>query len=108
KKLVESVDVIFTALHGTNAEDGTVQGLLELIDIPYTGAGVMASAVGMDKITMKDVYRAHGLPIVDYMWFFRKRWTVDREGIINDVENKLGYPVFVKPANLGSSVGITK
>lgn len=108
KKLVENVDVIFTALHGTNAEDGTVQGLLELIDIPYTGAGVMASAVGMDKIIMKDVFRAHGLPIVDYMWFFRKRWTIDREGIINDVEKKLGYPVFVKPANLGSSVGITK
>ncbi|MFA5524386.1 MAG: D-alanine--D-alanine ligase family protein [Tissierellales bacterium] len=108
KKLVEKVDVIFTALHGTNAEDGTVQGLLELIDIPYTGAGVMASAVGMDKITMKDVFRAHDLPIVDYMWFFRKRWSTDREGLINDVEKNLGYPVFVKPANLGSSVGITK
>ncbi|WP_352418962.1 D-alanine--D-alanine ligase family protein [Proteiniborus sp.] len=108
KKLVESVDVIFTALHGTNAEDGTVQGLLELVDIPYTGAGVMASAVGMDKITMKDVFRAHGLPIVDYTWFFRKKWFTHKEVIINEVEQNLGYPVFVKPANLGSSVGITK
>ncbi len=108
KKLSENVDVVFTALHGTNAEDGTVQGLLELIDIPYTGAGVLSSAVGMDKVTMKDVYRAHGLPIVDYTWFFRKKWLTDKEAVINDVEQKLGYPVFVKPANLGSSVGITK
>lgn len=108
KKLVENIDIIFTALHGTNAEDGTVQGLLELIDIPYTGGGVLASAVGMDKVTMKDVYRAHDLPIVDYMWFFRKKWFTDKEEVINDVEQKLEYPVFVKPANLGSSVGITK
>lgn len=108
KKLTENVDVIFTALHGTNAEDGTVQGLLELVDIPYTGAGVLASAVGMDKIVMKDVFRAHGLPIVDYTWFFRKKWLSNKEDIINEVEQKLGYPVFVKPANLGSSVGITK
>lgn len=108
KKVIENVDVIFTALHGTNAEDGTVQGLLELIDIPYTGAGVMASAVGMDKIVMKDVFRAHGLPIVNYMWFFRKRWLNDKESILNEVEQKLKYPVFVKPSNLGSSVGITK
>lgn len=108
KKLMETVDIMFIALHGTNGEDGTIQGLFELIDIPYTGGGVLASSVGMDKVTMKDVFKAHGLPIVDYIWFFRKRWFDNKEEIIKEVEEKLGYPVFVKPANLGSSVGITK
>jgi D-alanine-D-alanine ligase len=108
KKVLDSIDVIFPAVHGTNGEDGTLQGLLELLNVPYVGGGVLASSVGMDKVVMKSVFKSYGLPIVDYIWFFRKRWNNDKEGIINDVEEKLGYPVFVKPANLGSSVGITK
>ncbi|WP_026895308.1 D-alanine--D-alanine ligase family protein [Clostridiisalibacter paucivorans] len=108
KKVLDSIDVIFPAMHGTNGEDGTIQGILELINVPYVGAGVMSSAVGMDKIIMKSVFKAEALPIVDHIWFYRKKWIKDRDTIIKDVEDKLEYPVFVKPANLGSSVGITK
>ena len=98
------VDVIFPVLHGTYGEDGTIQGLLELANVPYVGAGVLGSAVGMDKDVMKRLLREAGLPIVDY-------WTVRKSEIDIFVEtryNNLPYPVFVKPANLGSSVGITK
>lgn len=108
KKLVEDIDVIFPALHGTNGEDGSLQGVFELLNLPYVGGGVLASSVGMDKILMKDVFKSYNLPIVDYMWFFRKRWDSEKDSIINEIESKLGYPVFVKPANLGSSVGISK
>ncbi|MGF7056665.1 D-alanine--D-alanine ligase family protein [Brassicibacter mesophilus] len=108
KKLVEDIDVIFPALHGTNGEDGSLQGVFELLNLPYVGGGVLASSVGMDKILMKDVFKSYNLPIVDYMWFFRKRWYSEKDSIINEIESKLGYPVFVKPANLGSSVGISK
>jgi D-alanine-D-alanine ligase len=98
------VDVIFPVLHGTYGEDGTIQGLLELANVPYVGAGVLGSAVGMDKDVMKRLFREAGLPIVDY-------WTVRKSEIESFVEKhvaSLPYPVFVKPANLGSSVGITK
>lgn len=108
KKLIEGIDIIFPAVHGTNGEDGTLQGLLELLNIPYVGAGVLASSVGMDKILMKAVFEHYNLPIVDYTWFFRSKWEEDREEVIKDIEAKLEYPVFVKPANLGSSVGISK
>lgn len=108
KKFVESIDAVFIALHGTNGEDGTIQGVFELMNVPYVSAGVIGSSVGMDKILMKDVYKAHGLPIVDYTWFFRQAWIDDRDAVIAQVEEKLDYPVFVKPSNLGSSVGITK
>jgi len=108
KKFVEDIDIIFPTLHGTNGEDGSIQGLFELLNIPYVGAGVLASAVGMDKVLMKDVFKSYGLPIVDYTWFFRKRWYSEKEEILNEIEEKLTYPVFVKPANLGSSVGISK
>jgi D-alanine-D-alanine ligase len=108
KRVLDSVDVIFPTIHGTNGEDGTLQGFLELLNIPYVGGGVLASAVGMDKILMKHVFKAYGLPIKDYTWYFRKQWTDSKDNVINDVEKKLGYPVFVKPANLGSSVGISK
>ncbi len=106
KKVLDSIDVVFPALHGTYGEDGSIQGLFELMDIPYAGGGVLASSVGMDKILMKDVYKANGIPVVDYHWFYRSHWKSDQDKIIRDIENKLVYPVFVKPANLGSSIGI--
>jgi D-alanine-D-alanine ligase len=100
------IDVIFPVLHGPYGEDGTVQGLLELADLPYVGAGVTASAVAMDKVVFKDVMRARGLPIVDYLVFKRKAWDADPNGVVARVEERFDYPVFTKPANLGSSVGI--
>jgi D-alanine-D-alanine ligase len=102
------LDVIFPVLHGPLGEDGTVQGLLELADLPYVGAGVMASAAGMDKAICKDVFRAHGLPIVVHRVFLRKQWQVEPEAVIAGCEEAIPYPMFVKPANLGSSVGIHK
>lgn len=110
KKEPESlrVDVAFLAFHGAFGEDGCIQGLLELAGIPYTGPGVVGSGIGMDKIIMKDIFKSNDLPIVNYTWFFRKNYEQDPETTIKNVENKLNYPVFVKPANLGSSIGITK
>ncbi len=105
---IPDVDVIFPVLHGPFGEDGTVQGLLELADIPYVGAGVMASAVGMDKAVMKDVLRSHGLPVVDYLVVKRLKWESDPDSVRASVASSIGYPCFVKPANLGSSVGISK
>ena len=106
KKIIDKIDVVFPALHGTYGEDGSIQGLFELMNIPYAGGGVLASSVGMDKILMKDVYKANGIPVVDYYWFYRTNWKLDNEKIISDIEEKLTYPLFVKPANLGSSIGI--
>jgi D-alanine-D-alanine ligase len=103
-----SLDVVFPVLHGPYGEDGTVQGLLELANVPYVGAGVLASAVGMDKATMKLVFAARGLPICDYDVVLKRDWQRDERGIMNAIATKLGFPVFVKPANLGSSVGISK
>ena len=103
-----NVDVIFPVLHGTFGEDGTIQGLLELADLPYVGAGVLGSAAGMDKDIMKSLFRAAGLPIVKHVTFLRSEWEATRKQVLKLVESKLKYPVFVKPANLGSSVGITK
>lgn len=108
KKIVDSVDVIFPAVHGTNGEDGTIQGLFELIGVPYVGCNVLSASVGMDKILMKDVYKSQGIPIVDYTWFYRTSWENNQEQVIKNIEDKLEYPVFVKPANLGSSIGISK
>jgi D-alanine-D-alanine ligase len=102
------LDVIFPVLHGPYGEDGTVQGLLELANVPYVGAGVLGSAVGMDKAVMKQLFAAHGLPQVKYVVTIRREWERDGAGITARVERELGYPVFVKPANLGSSVGISK
>lgn len=106
KKVLGSLDLVFPALHGTHGEDGSIQGLFELMDIPYVGCGVLASSVGMDKILMKDVYKANGIPIVNYYWFYRTNWKDKKELVIKDIEERLEYPVFVKPANLGSSIGI--
>jgi D-alanine-D-alanine ligase len=105
---IPEVDVVFPVLHGTFGEDGTVQGLLELADIPYVGAGVMSSAVAMDKVVMKDVLRSHGLPVVDHVVVKRARWATDSQSVRAEVASSIGYPCFVKPANLGSSVGVSK
>src|ERR1700684_4076503 len=103
-----NVDVIFPVLHGTFGEDGTIQGLLELADIPYVGAGVLGSAAGMDKDIMKSLLLAAGLPIVKHVALLRSEWETNSKKIQKHVQSKLKYPVFVKPANLGSSVGISK
>ena len=103
-----NVDVIFPVLHGTFGEDGTIQGLLELADIPYVGAGVLGSAAGMDKDIMKSLFRAAGLPIVKHVTLLRSDWDADHKKTEKIVDRALQYPVFVKPANLGSSVGISK
>ena len=102
------LDVVFPVLHGPYGEDGTVQGLLELANVPYVGAGVLASAVGMDKVIMKRLFAERGLPIVAFIEVLRRRWNADQHRTIDAVGATLGYPVFVKPANLGSSVGISK
>jgi D-alanine-D-alanine ligase len=103
-----SLDVIFPVLHGPYGEDGTIQGLLELANVPYVGAGVLASAVGMDKAVMKVLFVAAGLPVCPYRVILRHEWQQAREAIAADLERGLAYPMFVKPANLGSSVGISK
>ena len=102
------VDVMFPVLHGPYGEDGTIQGLLELANVPYVGAGVAASALGMDKDLMKKIFHARGLPIVDHRVVLRKTWEQRGPEIAAELERALGYPMFVKPANLGSSVGISK
>jgi len=102
------VDVIFPVLHGTFGEDGTIQGLLELADVPYVGAGVLASAAGMDKDVMKRLFRDAGLPVVPWEMVLRREWEDDPGGVRRKVKKRLRFPLFVKPANLGSSVGITK
>jgi D-alanine-D-alanine ligase len=103
-----ALDVVFPVLHGPYGEDGTVQGLLELANVPYVGAGVLASAVGMDKATMKLVFAARGLPICDYEVVLKRDWQRDERHAMHTIVTRLGFPVFVKPANLGSSVGISK
>jgi len=107
-KGVIPADVVIPVLHGTYGEDGTVQGLLELANIPYVGAGVLGSALGMDKVIMKTVLEYHGFPGPKFRSCLRTGREKDRESIIRDVEKYLGYPCFIKPANLGSSVGISK
>lgn len=102
-----SIDVMFPLLHGTFGEDGTIQGLFEMAGLPYVGAGVLASSVGMDKVAMKTMFAQAGLPQVGYRHFIKHHWKKNREQCIENVE-ELGYPCFVKPANLGSSVGVSK
>jgi D-alanine-D-alanine ligase len=106
--LNSSVDVIFPLIHGPHGEDGTIQGLFELADLPYVGAGVAASAVGMDKALMKSIFRSAALPISDYLVVMRHDWEKSPEETIRRIEQAFGYPCFVKPANLGSSVGVSK
>jgi D-alanine-D-alanine ligase len=102
------IDVAFPCVHGTYGEDGTLQGLLELAGLPYTGSGVLGSAVGMDKIAMKALFAAEGLPIVRYRAVMAEEWEADRPAVLQSLEDVLRYPLFVKPANLGSSIGIGK
>ena len=103
-----NLDVIFPVLHGPFGEDGTIQGLLELANVPYVGAGVLASAVGMDKGMMKVVFAGHGLPVCPYTVVRAPEWEGRRREVLRDLSSALGFPMFVKPANLGSSVGISK
>ncbi len=107
-KRLPNIDVIFPVLHGTFGEDGTVQGLLELAGIPYVGAGVLGSAAGMDKDLMKRLFRDAGLLVVDWILVLRPEWEQNPARLRRAIESELGYPLFVKPANLGSSVGISK
>lgn len=106
--VVEHLDVVLPVLHGTNGEDGTFEGVIETIGIPFAGCNTLASANGMDKITMKMILREAGVPVVDYVWLTDKQWFSQRDELIARIEDKIGYPVIVKPANLGSSVGIGK
>ncbi|MCC8114169.1 MAG: D-alanine--D-alanine ligase [Bacteroidales bacterium] len=104
--VVTTLDVALPVLHGSNGEDGTFEGILDSMGIPYAGCNTLASANGMDKITMKMILQACDIPVVDYVWFTDKEWFNRRDEIVKKIEDKLGYPVIVKPANLGSSVGI--
>ena len=101
-------DIYFPAIHGTFGEDGTLQGLFEMANVPYVGSGVTGSAAGMDKIIQKSVFKDNGVPVVKYVWFLKSEWEQKPDEIMKEVEKNLGYPVFVKPANLGSSVAINK
>lgn len=104
--VVAKLDVVIPVLHGSNGEDGIFEGVLESIGIPFAGCDTLSSANGMDKITMKMILQACDIPVVDYVWFTDKEWFSRREQLIDKIENKIGYPIIVKPANLGSSVGI--
>ena len=105
---VKRLDVVFPALHGSHGEDGTLQGLLELADIPYVGAGVMASALVRDKIMLKALVSHAGIPVVEHVGFSRHDWVSDPEEVLARIESEIGYPVFVKPASLGSSIGVAR
>ncbi len=107
RKILAKIDVVVPVLHGTNGEDGVFQGIIEAIGIPYAGCDVLSSANGMDKITMKMILRGNNIPVLDFVWFTDKEWFAQRDEIITKIENKIGYPAIVKPANLGSSVGIS-
>lgn len=104
----ERLDVVFPVLHGTFGEDGTLQGLLEMAAIPFVGCGTLASACGMDKVTMKVLFKDAGLPICRHTWLLRSDWDHDRNKVIRKIVREIGFPCFVKPANLGSSVGVSK
>ncbi|MBS1789868.1 MAG: D-alanine--D-alanine ligase [Acidobacteria bacterium] len=104
----DKLDVVFPVLHGTYGEDGTIQGLLEMADVPYVGCGVLGSAAGMDKVVMKRLFREAGLPIVEFTYFLRSQWEADPLLVEMRIAAEIGFPCFVKPANLGSSVGISK
>ena len=104
----QPLDAVFPVLHGTYGEDGTIQGLFEMAGVPYVGCGVLASATGMDKIAMKQLFERAGLTLIEYDWFLRSSWKAKPDAVIKRISRSLGFPVFVKPANLGSSVGISK
>jgi len=107
RSLAEAIDIAFLVLHGPFGEDGTLQGFLEMAGLPYTGAGVLASAVAMDKVVFKDLMRGHGLPVVSYAWFRRAAWRGARQRVLREVAEQVGERSLVKPARLGSSIGMT-
>ena len=107
-EIAARIDVYIVVMHGLNGEDGTLQGLLELANVPYTSTGVAGSALGMDKIMMKQFFRGAGLPVLPGIWFSRSTFRNDRDSVAEQVEKEIGYPVFVKPANLGSSIGVSR
>lgn len=107
-KIVDEIHVAFPVTHGTFGEDGALQGLLEMNKVPYVGCDVLSSAVGMDKVSAKTILKGAGLPQTDYLWFYSRAWADDRMGCVKRVAETLGYPVIVKPANLGSSVGVER
>lgn len=104
---ISKIDVMVLGLHGTNAEDGSIQGFLDTLGIAYTGSDIMASAVGMDKVIMKDLYKANDIPVVNYVWFYRDSYKNNYDEVMNKIST-LRYPLIVKPSNLGSSIGINK
>lgn len=106
--VVARVDAFVVVMHGLNGEDGTLQGMLELANIPYTSTGVAGSAIGMDKIMMKQFFKGAGLPVLPGEWATRSMFEKNSDAVMNQIEEKLGYPVFVKPANLGSSIGVSR
>ena len=108
KRVLNTIDVAFPIVHGTNVEDGTMAGFLNLLDVPFVGPDILASSIGMDKITMKKVLNESNVPVVDYVGFYSMEYIKDEEKILNEIEEKLKYPLIVKPGNLGSSVGIKK
>ena len=99
--------MVIPVLHGTNGEDGIFEGVLETIGVPYAGCNTVSSANGMDKVTMKMILKDCDIPVVDYVWFTDKQWYREKDELVKKVEERIGYPVIVKPANLGSSVGIS-
>ena len=105
---IERLDVVFPVLHGTYGEDGTLQGLLEMAAVPFVGGGTLASACGMDKVTMKALFRDAGLPICNYTWFLRSEFEREPSKVLRRAASRIGFPAFVKPANLGSSVGVSR
>ena len=105
KKVVNTLDVVLPIVHGQNVEDGSLAGYLDTLGIPYAGPSIIGAAIGQDKVTMKEVFKANNLPIVPYLWFYDVEYNSNKESILKDIK-KLGYPVIVKPARLGSSVGI--
>ncbi|HPD00822.1 MAG TPA: D-alanine--D-alanine ligase [Acetivibrio sp.] len=104
----KKIDVVFPVLHGCNGEDGTIQGLFELASVPYVGCGVLGSALGMDKIYAKIMFEKAGIPQADYLYFTRKEISRDVDNVVSRIEEKFAYPIFVKPSNAGSSVGVVK
>lgn len=108
RRVLNTIDVAFPIVHGTNVEDGTIAGFLNLLDIPYVGPDILASSLGMDKIAMKKVLKESGIPVVNYVGFYSKEYVKDEEKILKEIDEKLKFPLIVKPGNLGSSVGIKK
>jgi len=106
KKIVGEVDIVFPIVHGTNVEDGTLQGYLQLIGVPYVGVDVYSAVVGQDKVFMKDVFKSNGLPVPNHVWFYDVQYEEDKDAVVEKVTENLKFPVIVKPATLGSSVGI--